>query len=184
VPAGGSLEVNPFYQNIKIQLTEAITDLADARSQLRTYQGTVAKLQRDVERIAEVETQLKQLNRDYDVVQERHQQLLKRWEDLQAKKRLDPVTDNVQFQRIEPPFALSEPVGPDRLIFLAIALAAALATGGGVAFGLNQLRPVFFSRHTVQRVSSLPVLGSISMLLSPAMAKRRRIEVWPGPLAI
>jgi hypothetical protein len=136
----------------------------------------VAKLQRDVERIAEVETQLKQLNRDYAVVQERHQQLLKRWEDLQAKKRLDPVSDNVQFQRIEPPFALSEPVGPDRLILLAIALAAALVAGGGVAFGLNQLRPVFFSRHTVQRISNLPVLGSISMLVSPAMAKRRRIE--------
>ncbi len=120
-----------------------------------------------------METQLKQLNRDYDIVQGRHQELVRRWEDLQAKKRLDPVTDDVQFRRIEPPFALAEPVGPNRPILLAAVLFFALVGGGALAFGLNQLHPVYFTRRSM-RVSGLPVLGAVTMLLTPALARRRR----------
>src|SRR5690606_353869 len=88
------LELNPVYQNLRIQQSNVELELAEARGQLQSHEAAVAALRRDVDKIAEVETQLRQLNRDYNVIQSRHQQLLARWEDLQAKKRLDPLTDN------------------------------------------------------------------------------------------
>jgi hypothetical protein len=133
-------------------------------------------LRRNVDKMTEVEAQLKQLNRDYDVVFARHQQLLSRWEDLQAKQRLDPLTDNVQFRRIEPPFASAAPVGPNRLVLLAGVLALALGAGFVSALGLSQLYPVFFARRSLKKVAEFPVLGSISMILTPEQKTRRRAE--------
>jgi polysaccharide chain length determinant protein (PEP-CTERM system associated) len=183
--AAQPLEQNPVYQSLKIQLSGAEVDLAEARTQLAAQQDQVAQLKRDVDRITEVEAKLKQLSRDYDVVQSRHKELLKRWEELQSKKRIDPVTDNVQFRRIEPPFALADPVGPQRALLLAGVLIVAVGGGLAVAFALNQLNPVFFTRASLGRVVPFPVLGSITMILTPAAAaKRRRAAfVWAAACA-
>jgi polysaccharide chain length determinant protein (PEP-CTERM system associated) len=177
---GQRVEVNPVYQNIRIQLTNAEVALVAARARLTAEQADVARLRRDVDKITEVEIELKQLNRDYSVVQTRHQELLKRWEDLQAKKRLDPVTDNVQFRRIEPPFAQAAPIGPNRPLLLAGVLALALAAGGALAFALNQFNPTFFTLTSLQRAVSIPVLGAISVILPRAVIAKQRLDrlVW------
>ena len=172
------LLANPVYQSLRIQLTNAEVELAGLESQLGSYRGTVDQLRNDVDQIAEVETNLKQLNRDYDVVQARYQELLERREQLQSKERLDPVTDGVQFRTLEPPFAALKPVGPNRPILLAVVLIFALGAGGAVAFGLNQLKPVFFTRHSLQRITGLPVLGSVSMLLTPAQVRAQHREAF------
>jgi polysaccharide chain length determinant protein (PEP-CTERM system associated) len=183
---GDSLKVNPVYQNLRVQLSATDVELVEVRGQLKTHESAVAGLRRDVDKIAEVETQLKQLNRDYTVVQTRHQELLRRWEDLQAKKRLDPVTDNVQFRRIEPPFALADPVAPNRPLFLVAVLVFALGLGGAIAFGMNRLYPVYFSRRSIRKIAGLPVLGAISMLLEPAVVRRRRNAAlaWAGTYVV
>lgn len=170
-----SLQANPVYQNMRIQLSETEVELASARAELETHEERVEQLRSDVDKISEVETELKQLNRDYNVVQRRHQELLSRWEDLQAKQRLDPVTDQVQFRRIEPPFAPGEPVGPNRPVFLGAVLLVALGGGGGAAFGLSQLFPAFFTRRSLSRAVGVPVIGSVSLILSPSAAARRRL---------
>jgi hypothetical protein len=61
-------------------------------------------------------------------------------------------------------------------------LVVALGAGGAVAFGLNQLRPVYFTRRSVTRASGIPVLGSVSLITSPQqrVAHRRRLVAWIG----
>jgi polysaccharide chain length determinant protein (PEP-CTERM system associated) len=180
------LDSNPVYQNMRIQLSNTEVELAEVRARYGAEQGEVAKLRRDVDKITQVETELKQLNRDYDVVVLRHQELLKRWEDLQAKQRLDPVTDNVQFRRIEPPFALADPVGPNRPLLLVAVLIFALGAGAALSFGLSQINQTFFTSASLRRVAGLPVLGSITMIMtSEALAKRRWDKIlWLVGLAL
>ena len=178
VTADQPLQANPVYQNLRIQLTNAEVELAGLEAELKTHRGAVAQLRADVDKIAEVEANLKQLNRDYSVVQSRYQELLVRREQLQSKERLDPVTDAVQFRTLEPPFASIEPVGPNRPMLLTMILVFALGAGGALAFGLNQLKPVFFTRRSLQRIGGLPVLGSVSMLLSPEQIQARRKEAY------
>lgn len=179
-PKTNSLDANPVYQNLRLQLSDADVKLAEAQEELSTRQREVYSLRADVDKIAEVETELKKLNRDYDVVESRHQELLKRWETLQSKKRLDPVTDKVQFNVLEPPFASAEPVAPNRPMLLIAVLVFAMGAGGAVAFGLNQLKPVFYTRHSIRKSVGLPVLGSVSMILSPDQiaANKRRTVAW------
>jgi hypothetical protein len=58
----------------------------------------------------------------------------------------------------------------------------ALGAGAAVAFTLNQLRPVFYTRHSVMQVAGIPVLGSVSMIMTPddIQARRRFSLVWAG----
>ena len=180
--AGQSLNENPVYQSLRLQLSEAEVEAAALEEEYRSAQRAVAQLRADVDKISEVETNLKRLNRDYGVISGRYQELLQRWETLQSKKRIDPVTDQVQFNILEPPFAATKPVAPNRPLLLAGGLIFAIAAGLAAAFGLNQLKPVFFTRHSVRRVTGLPVLGNVSLISSPdeIQARRRVTLVWAG----
>ena len=181
-PETTSLDANPVYQNLRLQLSDANVELAALSEEYSTRKAQVAQLRADVDKIGTVETDLKKLNRDYGVIEGRYQELLRRWETLQSKKRIDPVTDTVQFNIIEPPFAAAKAVAPNRPLLLIAVLVLALGAGGALAFGLNELKPVFYNRRTLAKVSGLPVLGSVSMIMSADdMRKRRRnTVVWAG----
>lgn len=179
-PATNSLDANPVYQNLRLQLSNADVELVAFREELRSKRRQVARLRADVDKIGQVETDLKRLNRDYGVVEVRHQELLRRWETLQSRNRLDPITDQVQFNILEPPFAAATPVAPNRPLLLMVALIFAVGAGGAIAFALNQLNPVFFTRRSVARAAGLPVLGSVSMIMSSyeISSMRRRTFAW------
>jgi len=186
LPTGNGLDSNPVYQNLRLQLSNTEIALVDARGRLKTYQATVERLRTDVDKIAQVEAQLKQLNRDYDVVVARHQELVRRWEDLQTKKRIDPVTDNVQFQIIEPPFALPQPVAPNRPLLLGAVLLFAIGAGVALAVATSQLQPVYWSRRRLAEVSGLPVLGSITEFREAQATRHahREMLAWFGTYAV
>jgi len=181
-PSGQAGDVNSVYQSLRLQLSNADVELAALQEQLRSGQQEVSQLRVDVDKIGTVETGLKRLNRDYGVVEARHQELLRRWETLQSKKRLDPVTDTVQFNILEPPFGATKPVAPNRPLLLIAVLVFAIGAGGVLAFGLDQLKPVFYNRRTLARVIGIPVLGSVSMIMTPreVAAHKRRNVAWIG----
>ena len=83
---------------------------------------------------------------------------------------------------LEPPFAAAEPVAPNRPLLLVAILFFALGAGGAIAFGLNQLKPVFFNRHALTKATGFPVLGSVSMIISPKDHARRKRQtvMWAG----
>ena len=139
-------------------------------------------MRREGDKISEVETAFKQLNRDYGVVESRYQELLKRWETLQSRNRLDTVTDNVQFRPVEPPFVPEEPIAPNRPLLLVAVLVFAIGAGGAIAFALNQLRPVFYTRRAITAATGLPVLGSVGLIMSPRERTKRRLRhlAWAG----
>jgi polysaccharide chain length determinant protein (PEP-CTERM system associated) len=173
-----TLDANPVYQNLRMQLSNADVEIAALTEELSTRRRQVSQLRADVDKINTVETDLKKLNRDYGVVETRYQELLRRWETLRSKQRLDPVTETVQFNILEPPFSAAEPVAPNRPLLLIAVLIFSLGAGGAVAFGLNQLRPVFFNRRALARVAGLPVLGSVSMIMSSnELSSRRRATI-------
>ena len=168
--------LNPVYENLRIQLSNTEVDIAGLRVSLKSSRRDVTQLREDVDKIAIVEVDLKRLNRDYGVIQTRHQELLKRWEILQSRMRLDPVTKEIKFNVIEPPYAALEPKGPDRLLLLIGMTIVAVGIGVAVAFALNQLHPTFYTRRAVGRVSGVTVLGAVSMVDSLGQKRLRRVE--------
>jgi polysaccharide chain length determinant protein (PEP-CTERM system associated) len=169
-----SLDQNPVYQRMKIQLKEAEVSLSETRSKMVQAEGEVSRLRSSVNTIPEVEAQLARLNRDYDVNKAQHAKLLQSLESARLSEDVEQSRDDVRFRIIEPPVAPLRPVSPNRPLFVVVVLLGGLAAGGGLAFLLHQLNPVFATRHALRESLGLPVLGSISLALSTAQQALER----------
>lgn len=171
---GQQLEQNPVYQNMRIQLTNTEVEIASLRAESNQQQERVSELQRLVDTVPQVEAELNRLNRDYDVVKAKHQQLLQQLESANIGENVDATIDEVQFRVIDPPFAGLRPAGPNRELFMSAGLIVAIGAGGALTFLLNLLHPVFFSNRSVTTATGLPVLGSVSLTLSQDQLKAKR----------
>lgn len=181
--ASAPLEANPTYQNIRIQLQDTEVHVATLQAQIQAQRRAVDQLTQNVDRILAVESQLKQLNQDYDVIYGALQELYKSREELQTKIRVDPVASTAQFRIINRAFSDPDPSGPNRPLLIGSVLMFALGVGGALAFLLNQIFPVFFTRDKLKAAIEFPVIGSVTMLLPPEVVARRRMEALTWSLA-
>jgi polysaccharide chain length determinant protein (PEP-CTERM system associated) len=167
-------QVDPVIQQIQIQLSAADVDVASLRAELRVKEAAVQELRKMVDVIPQVEADLNRLNRDYGVIKTRYEQMLGRLESLKTTERIRESAENVRFRVIDPPFASSLPIGPNRAIFIMGALIASLGLGCALAFALNLSRPVFGSIREVA-VLKLPILGQVGLELDAREASRQRM---------
>ncbi|MDZ7644750.1 MAG: XrtA system polysaccharide chain length determinant [Woeseiaceae bacterium] len=176
------LDLNPVYQNMRIQLSNIEVEIAELRAEERQQAAEVATLRRQVDTIPQVEAELNRLNRDYDIVKGKYEQLVQQLETANIGDSMAQSIDEVQFRIIEPPYADANPAGPNRPLFLSAVLVFALGAGGALAFLLNQLKPVFIGKRSVTEVTGLPVLTSVSLLQTNAQmaAARRNTQLLMG----
>jgi len=165
-----SLDMNPVYQNLRLALSQADADLAELRGQLGAQQAQVADLRSKVEAVPEIEAELTRLSRDYDVNKAQYETLLKRLESAKISEQADASSDTVKFRVIEPPFKPLAPVGPNRPLMSTVVLLAALLFGAAFAVFMAQIRPTFSTRDTLQSITGLPVLGSVSAAIVRSIA--------------
>jgi uncharacterized protein involved in exopolysaccharide biosynthesis len=126
----------------------------------------------------EVEAQLVQLNRDYEVNRENYQKLVQRREQAKLSGDLTSATNMMTFRTIDPPLAPAKPSGPNRLALFSAVFAAALIAGLVGAFLMAQVRPTFLSHAALRETTGVTVLGSINMHWTDSqkvMRKRRLV---------
>lgn len=157
-----SLDMNPVYQSMKISLSQADAELAEVRGQIGAQEQAIGGLRSRMDAIPQVEAELAQLNRDYQVNKAQYDQLLQRLESARISQRADQSTGEVKFRVIEPPTMPTVPSGPERTLLSALVLLASLGAGIGFALLLQQVRPVFSTKDTLRQVTGLPVLGSVT----------------------
>jgi polysaccharide chain length determinant protein (PEP-CTERM system associated) len=176
IPEGGSLAANPVYEQIRVQRNQVDVELAALRGQIADRQRRIAEMQTRVETMPEVEAELAQLTRDYEVLRARYGEMLQQFE---TAKLSDAVgqRDQVEFSVLDPPAALAQPVAPRRLMLLLGVLVLGLGAGGALAVVMSRLNPVFDSLTTLRDTTGLPVLGAISATWLDQRAARRRTDV-------
>lgn len=166
-------ELNPVYQDTLMSLNEAKANVASLKEQLKQEQDQVTNLRSKVNVIPEVEAQLQSLTRNYSVMRDRYNKLLQRYEEAQLANTANTASDQVKFRVINPPFVDPQPVGPKRGRYLFVVLLFALAAGGGFAWFLHQIRPVFVDARQLREVTGLPVIGTVTRV----WASQRRTGV-------
>ena len=170
-----SLKSNPVYQSLEMELKRTQVQVAELRQELAQRQGQIGQLRRQVNTVPEVEAELARLNRDYEGIRTQYNELVQRRETAMLSEQADR-TGTVKFDIIEPPAAPLDPVAPNRPQLLVMVLVAALAVGAGIAWLLNQLRPVFHTVRTLTEVTGLPVLAAISRTWVDRHRQQRRGE--------
>lgn len=159
-PATAVLDLNPIYQNLKIQLNDAAIEAAQLEGELAGNEESATELRKLVTVIPEVEAELVKLDRDYAVVKQRYEEVLVRWENLQTSKRVSAGAESVKFQIIDPPFAAIEPISPPRSLFILASLVVAIGLSVGLTFIWSMMKPVVSTVYQLESYG-LPVLESV-----------------------
>jgi polysaccharide chain length determinant protein (PEP-CTERM system associated) len=154
---------SPMLQQLNVSLSAAEARVASLKTRVIEYSARVATLRAQSTEIPEVEAQLAQLNRDYQVNRENYQKLVERRESARLSGDLSSATDMLTFRVVDPPTAPTKPTGPNRVRLFSLVFVFALGAGVAGAFLMSQVRPTFLSQASLRDVTGLPVLGSIGM---------------------
>jgi len=154
---------SPMLQQLNVALSEAEARVASLQARVNEYSARTSSLRSQSAQVPEIEAQLAQLNRDYEVNRENYQKLVERRESAKLSGELSSATDMLSFRVIDPPLAPPIPSGPNRLQLFTAVFIAALGAGLASAFLMSQVRPTFLSQASLREVAGLPILGAVSM---------------------
>ena len=163
---GATYAPNPVYEGLRQNLSEAEALIAELEVRVQDYQEQTEELNSTIDSIPRVEAELQQLDRDYNIVKGQFEEVLTRRESARLSEQVEQTADDVQFRVIDPPFVPSKPTGPNKVLFSAAALVAAIGAGIALAIGLSLLRPVFYATEQIASKTGRPVLGSVRKLTS------------------
>jgi len=152
---------NPVVQSIQLAINQADVEIVSLRNRIADYQSRVSELRSLVDTAPEVEAEFARLNRDYDVTRQQYNLLLERSERAHLGEQAEQ-TQSIRFEVIDPPTVNFKPVSPNRSLLVVFVLFVGLGAGGALAFLLHLIRPVFSSTHSLNDITGLPVLGSVS----------------------
>jgi len=178
---------SPMLQQLNVQLSEAEARVASLQARVSEFSQRVARLRGQSEQVPEVEAQLAQLNRDYEVNRGNYQRLVERREQAKLSGEVSSATDMLTFRVIDPPLAPALPTGPNRLQLFSLVFVGALIAGLAGALLLSQLRPTFLSQAALREATGLPILGSVSMNWTAeqtVLRKRRLIALAASVLVL
>lgn len=165
---------SPMLQQLTVALSAAEARVASMRARVDEFSARMARLRSQSTTAPEIEVQLTQLNRDYDINKANYQRLVERREQARLSGDLTTATDMLAFRIIDPPTVPNQPSGPNRLRLFSMVFGGALVAGLAVAFLMSQFRPTFMSQNALRDTTGLPVLGSIGMNWTNEQTVRRK----------
>ena len=176
---GAGSTANPLYITLRSMQAEkqaTVAALAARKAQLQSDMAQLTAKQSDEPGVA---AEQQAINRDYDVLKAQYDKLLGDREEVKLRSDVSTKTDSVKFSVIDPPSAPRLPVAPNRPLLLALVLLLGIAGGIGAAFGQAQLATTYATADRLARASGLPVIGSISEIVTaPQQVENRRRLMW------
>lgn len=167
---------SPLYQQLMLTSGEANASVAAIYARVKEYENRVAALQNLINNRPQIETELKRLNRDYDIHKQNYDALVARLESARMSEQVERTGDSVKFKIIDPPTVPPVSSGPNRSLLNSVVLLAAMAVGLVFAFVLTQLFPKIYNSKTLRSITGFPVFATISMERNPVMQAKQRLD--------
>ena len=168
---------NLVYQELNRLLASSEVQVASLRARVGEYEARLGRARELMKKAPQIEAELAQLNRNYDINKKHYNDLVARRESASLSGDLDSAAGVADFRLIDPPRASPNPVAPNRLLLLPLALLAALGAGLAVAFIASQLRAVFYDARSLRDAVGLPLLGVVTLVMDDAAVRREKSDL-------
>jgi hypothetical protein len=167
---------NPVYDKVKLSLVDAEMTLASAQRRLGQAENQQEGLEEQAQAVPGVKAQAQDLDRDYAVKKKNFDELLARREQARLSEAADTTADKIQFRIIDPPQVPVIPAAPNQPLLLSGVLVGAIGVAVAVPFLLFQFDRSY-TTLTALRALGVPVLGTVTYLISPDGRRRERIQL-------
>lgn len=171
-----SVMANPYIQTIKVALNEAEAEVASAQSRVNELQQRVDKINNELNSRLTVETELQNLNRDYDAIKSNYQKLIESREQAKMSEKVDNQAEALKFKIADAPNKPLKSSSPNRVLLFSLILVAGAICGVGVALLLYFIRPTIMSTLQLRQLTGLPVLGSVSLKVTGDKVEKYRVD--------
>ncbi|HEV7314962.1 XrtA system polysaccharide chain length determinant [Sphingopyxis sp.] len=175
---GGGMQ-NPAYASLAAMRAErqaTVSALSARKSQLM---GDIAKITAQQIQNPGIAAEYDRINGEYTAFKAQYDKLLAQREQVRLRGDVQTETDAIKIELLDPPSKPTSPAAPNRPLFLTLVLLAGIGGGVGAAFGLSQIRTSYSTASKLERASGLPVIGSITEVVTPERhLDRRKKLVW------
>ncbi len=169
---------NPAYSSLQSMRAEREASVSALSARKSALEGDMAGLAGKQSMEPGVQAEMDRINRDYEVLKTQYDKLLGDSEEIRLRGQVESQTDAVQFQVLNEPSLSRTPAAPNRPMLLALVLFAGLGAGAGSAFALGHLQTSFATASKLEKSSGLPVIGSISQMLTSAQRVDRKRKMF------
>jgi polysaccharide chain length determinant protein (PEP-CTERM system associated) len=163
-------------QELNRILATSEVQVAALKARVSEYSSRYAAARSALKTAPQLEAEAAQLNRDYEITKKNYEDLVQRRQSAVISGDLDSASGMADFRLIDPPRVSPQPVFPNRLLLLPLALVAAVAAGLFTAFAAGQIRPVYTDAVELRAKTGLPLLGVVSVILGDADRRRERMD--------
>lgn len=179
---GLDLEVmaNPYVQSIKVAMNEADANVASILSRVDNYNTRLAKLQEELNTRLSIETEIHNLNRDYETIKRNYSNLIQRREQANISTKVDSQVNALKFRIADPPNKPLEPSSPNRLLLTSVVFFVSILLGVGSSLLVTFIRPTFVATQQVRADTGIPILGTVSMSFDSPDTTGHKIDYKSG----
>ena len=177
---GGSGGVqNPAYASLAAMRAERQATVSALTARKSQLMNDIARITAQQIQNPGIAAEYDRINGEYTALKAQYDKLLAQREQVRLRGEVQTETDAIRIELLDPPSKPTSPAAPNRPLFLSLVLLAGIGGGVGVAFGLSQVRTSYATAARLERASGLPVIGSITEVLTPErQVDRRKKLVW------
>ncbi len=168
---------SPALQELTKMYSSTEVQVASLKARVAEYESRYAKARAMLKTAPQIEAELAQLNRDYNINKKNYEDLVARRESANLSGELDNTSGIADFRLIDPPRVLPQPVAPNRLLLLPLVLLVSIGAGLAFAFAGSQVKAVFHDAHSLHSVLGLPLLGVVTLVVNDATRRLERRDL-------
>jgi polysaccharide chain length determinant protein (PEP-CTERM system associated) len=157
---------------------------ADLDEEIRSYRAEEARLRGQIDAYAQRlenaplrQRGLQEITRDYQATRDLYDALRKRYEQAHLESGLSAEQAGPRFRVVDPAVVPSDPVAPNRMVLLLLALGGAAALGLLAAAAAETLDGSFHTADDLSAFTRVPVLASIPLIVTAGDRRRSRLRV-------
>ena len=164
-----------IYETIKKSLSETDTEIVTLKTRLDEMKGMLNSEYDRLKRIQVSETQMNELNRDYQVNKEIYQDLLKRRENARVSRSLGAEEQGMTFKIQEPAKFPLSPTGLRFLHFILIGLFGGVLVAVGAVYGLMMIDGKIRVSRMISDLTEMKVMVEIPHYTT--LAEKKKIHM-------
>jgi polysaccharide chain length determinant protein (PEP-CTERM system associated) len=155
-------------------LAQIDNELASLRQQEAAIRRAIGEYEGRVESAPRRQYEVEQLSRGYDMVKERYQTLLKRYEDAQLAANLEQGQATEQFRVLDRAIPPRQPAAPDRLWLAVLGIVMAFGLAVGAVLAADRLDTTFHTADDLRAFVDVPALVAIRRVVTRAELRQQR----------
>jgi polysaccharide chain length determinant protein (PEP-CTERM system associated) len=166
---------NPAYLQLQSQVNAAGIEVRELSARRSSVSAELAKMQGEITLSPKLEEQYRELVRDYEVMKTQYEQMRSQQATAELKAKAANTSAAESYILINPAREPEDPVEPDRVALMFLALVMAIAAGVGTAFLLNVADTTIRGSADIVSIAGVQPFAHVPTLRNAIEARKRRM---------